>query len=199
MAWSGAFDPFAIGHPYRIDQNYAYTRNINGRHFSFVSLNATSYFDVNAATALITNLKKKHRGTFLMVLIYWGNEYNLIQNDAQRSLAHKLVDSGADLIIGSHPHVVQGIESYNDRLIFYSLGNFIFDQYFSSKTQEGLMLSLEVGEKKANCRPIPLESTRSQPQIMTTAKTKEWLTHLSSRSSSSLKDQILEGALTERR
>jgi len=185
----------AIGHPRRVDSKYVYTRNINGRQFSFVSLNATSYFDVIAAVSLVSEVRKDHTGAFLVVLIHWGIEYNLMQNDAQRSLAHKLVDSGADAVIGSHPHVVQGIESYNHKLIFYSLGNFIFDQYFSRETQEGLMLRLEVGDKKANCRLIPLQITTSQPQIMGVAKAKEWLANLSSRSSPSLRDQILDGTV----
>ena len=185
----------AVGHPRRVDQNYAYTRHINGRQFSFVSLNATSYFDVNAAVTLVSDVRKGHPGAFLVVLMHWGIEYSLIQNGAQRSLAQKLIDGGADLIIGSHPHVVQGIESYKHKLIFYSLGNFIFDQYFSADTQQGLMLRLEVGDKNANCRLVPLQIMTSQPQIMEAPKAREWLANLSSRSSSSLKDQIRYGTL----
>ena len=185
----------AIGHPRRVDQKYAYTRNINGRQFSFVSLNATSYFDVNAAVTLVSEVKNDHPGAFLVVLIHWGIEYSLLQNGAQRSLAHKLIDGGADFIIGSHPHVVQGIESYKHKLVFYSLGNFIFDQYFSSETQQGLMLRLEVGDKNANCLLVPLQIVTSRPQIMEAPKAREWLADLSLRSSSSLKDQILDGTL----
>jgi len=65
-----------------------------------------------------------------------------------KTLLIKLIDSGADLIIGSHPHVVQEIELYHseernkDALIFYSLGNFIMDQYFSKETQESLIVGL---------------------------------------------------------
>jgi len=71
----------------------------------------------------------------------------------QQNVAHKLIDSGADLIIGSHPHVVQEVELYHsqarnkDALIFYSLGNFIMDQYFSKETQESLMVGLVKTER----------------------------------------------------
>jgi poly-gamma-glutamate synthesis protein (capsule biosynthesis protein) len=115
----------------------------------------------------------------------------LTQNNVQRTLAHRLIDSGADLILGSHPHVVQGIESYHGRFIFYSLGNFIFDQYFSLETQEGLMVRLEISGNDINYRLLPVESTRSQPRMMPAARKKEWLIDLASRSSSSLRDQIL--------
>jgi poly-gamma-glutamate synthesis protein (capsule biosynthesis protein) len=182
----------AVGHPRNIGRSYVYTRGINGRQFSFVSLNATSYFDEKAATTLVGEVRSAHPETFLILLIHWGAEYSLIQNDAQTSLAHRLVDSGADLIVGSHPHVVQGIESYRGRLIFYSLGNFIFDQYFSRETQEGLMVRLEISGNNVNSRLIPIVSTRSQPRIMPAARAREWLTDLASRSSPLLKNQILD-------
>lgn len=71
----------------------------------------------------------------LIVSIHWGDEYKEF-NSRQQEYAHKIIDSGADLIIGHHPHVIQGTEKYKDGLIFYSLGNFIFDQKFSEKTME---------------------------------------------------------------
>jgi poly-gamma-glutamate synthesis protein (capsule biosynthesis protein) len=180
-----------VGHPKSIGRSYVYTRGINGRRFSFVSLNATSYFDERAARAIVREVRKARPETFLIVLIHWGAEYSLIQNASQRSLAHGIIGSGADLIVGSHPHVVQGIESYQGRLIFYSLGNFIFDQYFSRETQEGLMVRLEITGNNVDCRLIPIVSTRSQPRSMPAARTREWLTGLASRSSPSLKNQIL--------
>ena len=56
-----------------------------------------------------------------------------------RSLAHKLIDAGADIIVGHHPHVAQEIERYKDGWILYSLGNFVFDQSFSEETRTGLV------------------------------------------------------------
>ncbi len=63
-----------------------------------------------------------------VVYIHWGEENELSVNDRQRSLGRHLADAGADVIIGSHPHVVQEVELYEDSIIFYSLGNFLFDQ-----------------------------------------------------------------------
>ena len=75
-------------------------------------------------------------GDYIVVYAHWGDEY-VAANAKQRELAHKFIDAGADIVIGSHPHVVQEMEMYNGRPIFYSLGNFIFDQWFSPEVMHG--------------------------------------------------------------
>lgn len=62
----------------------------------------------------------------VMVYFHWGNEKEYVPNETQVKLGHIAVDAGADLVIGSHPHVIQGYEKYNGRYIVYSLGNFCF-------------------------------------------------------------------------
>ncbi len=62
----------------------------------------------------------------ILVSFHWGIERNYLPNQAQISLAHRAVDLGASLVIGHHPHVLQGIEAYNGVNIVYSLGNFCF-------------------------------------------------------------------------
>jgi poly-gamma-glutamate synthesis protein (capsule biosynthesis protein) len=79
----------------------------------------------------------------LVVSFHWGEEYKKY-NNRQQELAHRAINDGADIIIGSHPHVIQETEEYEDGLIAYSLGNFIFDQKFSSETMEGLLLEATV-------------------------------------------------------
>lgn len=81
----------------------------------------------------------------LIVTPHWGDEY-VPFNTRQQTLAHRAIDAGADMIIGHHPHVIQDIEYYNGKLIAYSLGNFIFDQYFSEETMRGLILDITVDE-----------------------------------------------------
>jgi poly-gamma-glutamate capsule biosynthesis protein CapA/YwtB (metallophosphatase superfamily) len=66
---------------------------------------------------------------FLIVSFHWGVESDYTVNAAERNLAHKVIDAGADLILGQHPHVVQGLEIYKNKLISYSLGNFVFDHH----------------------------------------------------------------------
>lgn len=68
---------------------------------------------------------------YLMIYLHWGIEKAEHPESYERSLAQKLIDSGADAVIGSHPHVLQGVEYYRDKPIFYSLGNFVFNASIS--------------------------------------------------------------------
>ena len=81
---------------------------------------------------------------WVVVVAHWGDEYIHEPNARQIKLAHQFVDAGADLVIGAHPHVVQPMESYRGRMIFYSLGNFVFDQSFSFATMHGLAVMVEL-------------------------------------------------------
>jgi poly-gamma-glutamate synthesis protein (capsule biosynthesis protein) len=81
--------------------------------------------------------KAKEKVDILIVSFHWGEEYKKIANERQRKIAKIAIDSGADLVIGHHPHIIQNIEKYKGKFIFYSLGNFIFDQNFSKETMIG--------------------------------------------------------------
>lgn len=94
---------------------------------------------------IIQNAKTKT--DVLIISIHFGEEYKLVHNKRQEDLAHRAIDSGADLIIGHHPHVMEDIEKYNGKTIVYSLGNFIFDQYFSKDTMRGMLFSATFKEK----------------------------------------------------
>lgn len=67
------------------------------------------------------------KDAFKILYVHWGNEYINRPSAAQKKFAHWLIDAGFDLIIGMHPHVLQGYEKYNGKYIFYSLGNFVFE------------------------------------------------------------------------
>jgi poly-gamma-glutamate synthesis protein (capsule biosynthesis protein) len=88
----------------------------------------------------------KEKSDFVIVNAHFGLEYQTTANSNQENLARKMIDNGADIIIGHHPHVIQNYEIYQQKPIFYSLGNFIFDQYFSPETQEGLAVSITLEE-----------------------------------------------------
>lgn len=85
----------------------------------------------------------KSQVDFLVVSYHWGDEYKPFTTH-QKSLAESSIDAGADLIIGHHPHVIQDYAEYNGKLIFYSLGNFMFDQSFSNDTLHGLIVGLTI-------------------------------------------------------
>jgi poly-gamma-glutamate synthesis protein (capsule biosynthesis protein) len=84
----------------------------------------------------------REQSDFVVVYTHWGVEYASQSRDTERVLAHEMIDAGADVIIGTHPHVVQDHEEYGGKRIYYSLGNFVFDQYFRPDTQKGLAVSV---------------------------------------------------------
>ena len=69
---------------------------------------------------------KNQGAQVIIVSFHWGTEKSNIPDDAQKTLAHLAIDQGADLVVGHHPHVLQGIEKYQGKNIVYSLGNFCF-------------------------------------------------------------------------
>ena len=75
----------------------------------------------------------------LVVSMSWGEEYTTTPSVRQKELAHFIIDSGADLILGNHPHWIQPSEVYNGKYIMYAHGNTIFDQMWSEKTKTGVI------------------------------------------------------------
>ena len=89
----------------------------------------------------IKKLKEEKKVDFIVVFAHWGVEYALKANSIQKNYAHEWVDAGADLIIGAHPHVIEESEIYNGKYIYYSLGNYIFDQWFDKNVSKGLQVN----------------------------------------------------------
>lgn len=123
-------------------------------------------FDEEELKNKIKYLKEVEMVDIVFVSVHWGEEYKTRSNQTQQTLAKSLIDSGADVIVGHHPHVVQEIENYKNSWIIYSLGNFIFDQR-QEGTNEGLMVKITVSEKEIkNFETIPiLINEYSQPYI----------------------------------
>ena len=94
----------------------------------------------------INNLRDKV--DILMVAMHWGREYTFVPTDLERETAKFLADNNVDIIIGTHPHVIQPVEWIDDTLVIYSLGNFISAQTSESctnyKCNIGLMTSLDI-------------------------------------------------------
>jgi poly-gamma-glutamate synthesis protein (capsule biosynthesis protein) len=105
----------------------------------------------------------------VIVCPHWGVEYALKPTRDQVELAHQMIEAGADVIVGSHPHVVQPLEKYHDRWIAYSLGNFVFDQQ-DSATHRGLMLKATVRDKHIiDVTPISIAINSRFQAILTPA------------------------------
>lgn len=92
--------------------------------------------------------KAKELTSFLVVTFHYGSEYHKTPNEKQKNWSKLAIDYGADLVIGHHPHVTQPVENYNGKYIAYSLGNFIFDQYFSEETMSGFLLEVKIQKNK---------------------------------------------------
>ena len=143
----------------------------------------------------IKAIKQKDPTIFIIVVPHWGIEYVHRPNIFQEETAHTLIDAGADLIIGHHPHVVQSIEKYKGKLIFYSLGNFVFDMYASKDTQQELAIGIDFEENKLTLFLIPLISQRSQLSLMTGQERDDFLNWLAQISNPSLLDNIKSGII----
>jgi poly-gamma-glutamate synthesis protein (capsule biosynthesis protein) len=109
---------------------------------------------------------------------HWGTEYEAIHSASQEKLAHSWIDAGADIIIGSHPHVIQDAEMYKNRPIFYSVGNFVFDQSWSEPTQRGLIVA---GKFKGDTLEIVLLPTvikKLQPELLSGTQKTDFITKI---------------------
>lgn len=139
--------------------------------------------------------QEEAKGRFVMVYPHWGNEYIQAPQPHQRELAQRMVKAGADLVIGSHPHVVQGIEVIDGVPVLYSLGNFIFDQGFD-QTKIGLLAGVLLEDGRVKIQLSPVSTATSQPTPFSDAEAASFFESLSSLSSPDLREQILTGQLT---
>jgi poly-gamma-glutamate synthesis protein (capsule biosynthesis protein) len=181
------------GDPIDCDSDYIYQKD----GITYFGLNVTypSNCSNKQIASQIEDIKFYNPETFLIILIHWGTEYKTVNSKEQEILAHTMIDAGADLIIGGHPHVVQNIEQYNNKLIFYSLGNFIFDQYFSKETQEGLGVGIEMYKDKKVYSLYSIINESAQPKLMEDAERVDFLNSLAERSSEGLKESIKNGKI----
>ena len=139
--------------------------------FSGLSLTFINYNEFNpstgsgqAASTTIAQIRAaRESGGIPVVYTHWGIEYATTSSAYSRELAHRFIDAGAEIVIGSHPHVVEEHEMYRGKNIYYSLGNFIFDQYWNDDVRNGLLVRVEFsasGVQSVQEIPIRLEQDR---------------------------------------
>lgn len=104
---------------------------------------APSYWHNPEYSEISDELKTIPSQCFKVLYLHWGNEFINRPSSSQKKLAHWLIDIGFDMIIGMHPHVLQGYEIYNGKYIFYSLGNFVFRMPWSN-CRYGAIVKLDV-------------------------------------------------------
>lgn len=116
-------------------------REIKGVKVALVNYNQFIWQGKEKALEDIATAKKQ--ADVVILYTHWGTEY-VPATPTIKALAHEFIDAGVDLIIGSHPHVVQEKEVYQGKTIYYSLGNLVFDQYFSEETKKGLLVKVTI-------------------------------------------------------
>ncbi|MCC6387436.1 MAG: CapA family protein [Dehalococcoidia bacterium] len=92
----------------------------------------------------------------VVVMLHFGIEGASTHSDRQRAVAHAAIDAGARLVIGSHPHVLQGVEEYGGGVIAYSLGNFVFDGFEGAANDSGILLATFNADGSMSWRIAPV-------------------------------------------
>ncbi|NDH28152.1 MAG: CapA family protein [bacterium] len=107
----------------------------------------------------------------VIVFPHWGLEFQAHPTASQRRFAKRAIEAGADMILGSHSHWASAMEIINDKPVFYSMGNFIFDQNWSVETAQGLVIeSTFAGSRLVSTRMLPTVILRqSQPNFVDVA------------------------------
>ena len=150
------------------------TTSKNGLKIALCGFNDVGeVLNVESFIKKINNAKKEH--DFVFINAHWGEEYSTVPTLRQKDLAHKFIDTGADLIIGHHPHVVQPMEIYKEKPIFYSLGNFIFDQKSPENVKTGFSVGVVASKEKMILYIIPLHTNAGKPIWMNHKETTAFL------------------------
>ena len=108
---------------------------------------------------------RENGSSIIIAYMHYGNEYSRVPNENQIKISHELINDGADIVIGSHAHVTQGVEMYNGKPIFYNLGNFIFDQS-NPATHGSYFLNLDLVEDNCTVTLYPTYISNYLPTFM---------------------------------
>lgn len=138
--------------------SYSFTAHNNGSNDSSPMIGNSN--DLEGLKQDIWRLKG-HFSDVVIVSMHAGTEYTRQPTQKQIDFAHAAIDAGADLVVGAHPHWVQTVEQYKGKWIFYSLGNFVFDQMWSQDTKEGLTVKIfwgDNGPQRIELNPVIIEN-----------------------------------------
>lgn len=164
-------------------------QNENIAVFSFLDLGISNNETNNLCAcgalklaAKIWEYKNNHPKAKIICYIHWGIEYNPFPAVSQEETAKALIDAGADAIIGHHPHVIQKIDYYNDKLILYSLGNFVFDQRLP-ETRMGIVAGFDVKDDSLQATITPYIIDNGRPLKLASEKGDNIISKLAAMSS----------------
>lgn len=181
-----------FGQPVGLSSNSLSLLDVQDMRVALIGIHGLLKFNIDELSQIFAYAESK--SDIQIVYVHWGEEYALRQNNEQREMAKLFIKNGADLIVGHHPHVVQGIEVIDGVPVFYSLGNYIFDQYFSKDVQQGLLLSLYFDDGiNIAILPVSSESSLSQPRLMSPEHHSAFLEKIALKSDSNVFESIKNG------
>lgn len=164
---------------------------IDGLSYSIIGYHA---FAPNELELLDVIASEKRDGRLVIVMPHWGNEYALTHSAAQHALAQKMIRVGADLIVGSHPHMVQDIELVDGVPVVYSLGNFIFDQY-NVEGWNQLAIGVMTDGENLSLRLLPTYGRGGRPTPISDTAATAIFKSIAERSDPQLTAQLRSGRL----
>ena len=163
--------PLGVGREKEIARKPA-VFNIKTKKIAFLGYclrpDKTAYRSIKNKEEILEDIKNvKENADYIILSLHWGDEFVQIPAPWQIDFAHKLIDNGVSIILGHHPHVLQGIEEYNGGIIAYSLGNFVFDMW-QRKERESVILKCILSENgEINKELIPVFINKSyQPEVL---------------------------------
>jgi len=161
---------------------------VKGKTFAFLSYSRTYPFEFFAeankpGTAnglpryFVPDIKKaKNNADFVVAAFHWSGEYVQQPRHYQRDLAKKAIDAGADVVIGHHPHILQGIEIYKNKPIAHSLGNFVFGTYNQKAKRSVIMRVVFDNNSVKRIELVPINvlnvEVKFQPRLLAGAEAK---------------------------
>lgn len=176
-----------------VEEGGVWKKEVGGRTLAMLGFNLT-HPDFSIDDALVDIRRHVRTDEHLVVQVHWGGEYEVFPSQTQIEVGRAFVDAGADAVIGHHPHVVQGMEVYNGAPIFWSLGNFVFDQYQSEETRRGLSVGISFSDIEKEIFLLPVNA-HIAPNLLEGDARRNLLEAFAERSSVSkeLQEQILRG------
>ncbi len=170
------------------------TTTVNGIRLAFVGFNTTDN-PLDREAASTTLALARQNADQVIVFMHWGSEYKDRPDPSTVETAHWLIDHGTDVVMGAHPHWVQGFSAYKGKPIAWSLGNFIFDQDFSVETRRGMAVALTINYGSVELEPITLQIDLSQPRVVEGEERIKRLERLVEISDEPLREQVRAGKM----
>lgn len=184
IRYVGSGRNYEEAHQYKILRNknikfaflaYTYSDGINTKSSVTKNDPDVAFMDLQQMKKDVEKAKKNSDA--VIVSMHAGIEYKSYPNEQQKEFAREAIDSGAKLVLGHHPHVVQSTEKYNNGYIIYSMGNLVFDQMWSQETREGLIVKckfINSSLDQLEFLPIIIEDY-SQPRLASEAESEKIL------------------------